>query len=279
MPNTVMLMQNRAQLSMGGKGLKRPSAKVSKTIIQLVKEFCVPFLVALIWTVAVLWGKPMDPQTIGSNFASVFFFTSWMTGQVFRVRKQAGVESSLSLLESRVSHVVGQLEAQTLELTNHMDGGDSFCAFNICLQEENQSYWLAVTHGKYPMYNVSARVIDLDLYDETSRRPQVEDAETYIEIGDLSLDGAHISKLFDLGDSSSRRFNVFFAAKNRSVVQNIKYKLVDGEWTWATKVFDETGELARLDHNFPPDDLGNIWPVNADDGLSSPSYLGSFRWP
>lgn len=249
---------------------------IKRTASQLLKEFSVPLVASIAWTAYVL--DDMTVQSIGANFGGAFFFVSWMTGQFFRVRKQAGVESSLSLLESRVSHVVEQLETQTLELTNHMNGGNSFCAFNIYIQRGNQSYWFAEMHGKYPMYNVSARVIDLDIYDETSRGPQAEGAETYIEIGDLSLDGAHISKLFDLGDSDSRRFNVFFLAKNGSVVQNIKYKLIDGEWTWATKVFDETGELARLDHNFPPDELGNIWPVNADDGLSSPPYPRSHRW-
>lgn len=220
----------------------------------------------------------MTVQSIGANFGGAFFFASWMTGQFFRVRKQAGVESSLSMLESRVSHVVSQLETQTQELTSHMNGGNSFCAFSINLQGTDQSYWLAEIHGKYPMYNVSARVIDLDLYDETSSEPQREGAETYIEIGDLSLNSAHISKLFELGNSGSRRFNVFILAKNGVIVQNIKYKLVDGEWTWATKVFDDSGELARQDHNFPPDDVGNIWPVNADDGLSSPRYPISHRW-
>lgn len=249
-----------------------------KTLHQLLKEFWLPFLAAGCWTFYVVWKDEITVQTVIANFGPSFFLASWMTGQFFRVRKQAGVESSLTTLEGRVSNVLERLETQTHELTSYMDGGDSFCAFNIYLQGDNQSYWLAETHGKYPMYNVSARVIDLDLYDETSREPQVAGAETYIEIGDLSLDGAHISKLFELGDSGSRRFNVFFVAKNGSFVQNIKYKLVDGEWTWATKVFDGTGELARLDHNFPPDDLGHIWPINADDGLSSPPYPRSHRW-
>jgi len=249
-----------------------------KTLSQLVKEFWLPFIAASGWTISAVYKQEITVQTVIANFGPSFFLASWMTGQFFRVRKQAGVESSLSLLEGRLSGVLDRLESSTLELTNQITGGTSFCAFTILKQHENESCWIATIHGSFPMYGVSARIIDLDLYEESFTGPQSIGAEEHLSIGDLSPTGGHISKLFDLGSGDSRRFNVFFLARNGIFVQNIKYKRVEGNWTWASKVFNEHGELGRFDQNYPRDENGNIWPINESDGSSSPSYQLSPRW-
>ena len=81
---------------------------------RLLKEFWLPALVAGAWTgysiytAPTIWGF----TTIVNVFGPSFFLASWATGQFFRVRKQAQVESNLLSIEGRLENVVSKLEQQ-----------------------------------------------------------------------------------------------------------------------------------------------------------------------
>ena len=61
----------------------------AKTLKQMLREFWLPFVVAIVWTAYVIWTEPANLKTIITAFGPAFFLASWMTGQFFRVRKQA----------------------------------------------------------------------------------------------------------------------------------------------------------------------------------------------
>ena len=65
-----------------------------KIIKQILKEFWIPLLGSIIWTVINYYNSEKsvkDWTELVSIFAPAFFFLSWMTGQFFRVKKQTGV--------------------------------------------------------------------------------------------------------------------------------------------------------------------------------------------
>jgi hypothetical protein len=69
-----------------------------KIIKQILKEFWIPLLGSIIWTVINYYNseKPVKDWTeLVSIFAPAFFFLSWMTGHFFRVKKQTGVSENL----------------------------------------------------------------------------------------------------------------------------------------------------------------------------------------
>lgn len=120
-----------------------------RTIQQLLREFWLPLLVAMAWTIYAVWGKPLDLKTIVSVLGPAFFLASWMTGHFFRVRKQENVQTGLTSLEGRLEGLVGQLESQAKEITQFTTGGDSYCYFSIGVGDNsNQSTWTVVHEGK-----------------------------------------------------------------------------------------------------------------------------------
>jgi hypothetical protein len=237
----------------GGTGLKPLSAKTIRTMTQLAKEFWLPLVVAIAWTVLSVWHEVVDTKSVVSSFGAAFFFVSWMTGQIFRVRKQAGVESSLLAVESRIQAVTEHLETQTKELLGHVTGGASFCYVQVGRQGGNSTLWLLIHGGgsTYPMYSVSATIVDVDSLSEDLRLGR--EFERNFDIGEVSPGVARTLDWFDLGYGSSRNFNVFLYARNGSSTQRVRFRRVSGEWRWATQVVNRRGDIlhTQIDEDYP----------------------------
>lgn len=83
----------------------------------------------------------------------------------------------------------------------------------------------------------------------------------------------------DLGDGDSRRFNVFFCARNGYFQQSIRLLRVNGSWAVATRVSTKLGLenapiFERIDHYFPLDIDGNR-QCRAPD---IPMSFGAIAW-
>lgn len=205
---------------------------------QLVKEFWIPFLAASGWTVYAVWDQQLTVKSVIAIFGPSFFLASWMTGQIFRVRKQAGVESSLTNVESRLETVVTQLEAKSLQMINHVTGGDSFCFFMPFRSMANNASWLALHSGEYPLYQVSVRIVDLEAMVKTPQYRPEDDAgyAQYIDIGDMPCGSRLMYEGADLGESGDRSFNIFINARNGRIYQEVRFKRVEGGMCVAYRV-------------------------------------------
>ncbi|WP_043311344.1 hypothetical protein [Pseudomonas sp. ML96] len=221
----------------------------TKTGKQLLKEFWIPGLIAAAWTTYVVWGAAITVEKVLAALGPSFFLASWLTGQVFRVRKQAGVESGLQSLERRLSGLVEKIEGDTRELLNHMTGGDSFCYMSVMADNRN---WMVVHMGDHHLQNLSARVCDLDVPDTPN---WMQAANTHVTVGTLFKGMCSINSLTKSLTGQHRRFNIFYSASNGTFTQELRLKDVGGDrWAMATRVFrDGPGELLyeRIDPNFP----------------------------
>lgn len=110
-----------------------------QTAKQLFKEFWFPAVIAIGWTIyscsgaGNTTGNLADIKKYVNIFGPTFFLISWMTGQLFRVKKQSKVESNLTEIENRVGSLLKELELKAERITNHITGGDSyFFAKLIC---------------------------------------------------------------------------------------------------------------------------------------------------
>lgn len=230
--------------------MKVLSEKATKTITQLVREFSIPFIAATTWTVSALWGQTLNVQTVGANFGPAFFFASWMTGQFFRVRKQAGVESSLVAVERRIQSVIDRLEIQTQQFIGHLTGGSSYCHVVISRQVADESIWVLVPAGDYPMYSINVRIADLDSTEEDVAKNHLNDRS--FTIAELSPGQGRILDPYNLGSGDSRRFNVYISARNGTFVQRIRLRRINGAWRVATQV--ETNDAVvhtHVDEEYP----------------------------
>ncbi|MGH8350858.1 MAG: hypothetical protein ACRES5_30480 [Pseudomonas sp.] len=228
---------------------------LKKTTLQLVKEFSVPMILSIAWTVYVLWGKEVTVQSIGANLGGAFFFVSWMTGQFFRVRKQAGVENSLSAVEGRIHAITDRLETSTKELVGHITGGDGIIYIRVITHENGDTDWMAMHQGlaPYTMYGVSIRIYDTDLWGQGIAQ------DNFIEIGDMSLGTARKVFSVNLGSEGSRRFLVYIIARNGHVTQNIHFHKVDDHWVKAIRVeCPHRPDFFEVDDGYPRNDRGEV---------------------
>ncbi|MBV4551699.1 hypothetical protein HU742_011185 [Pseudomonas sp. SWRI102] len=231
------------------------------TVQQLVKEFRIPFVVATAWTTYAVWGPEVSFKNIISTFGTSFFLASWMTGQIFRVRKQAGVESSLSQVQSRIEHVTEQLEKQTKQLIGYVTGGDSFVYFRVIVHGDDSSTWMAIHGGgdNYPVYRAKATIVDLDIFDATVALGRADEADTHVSIGDLLPQSFKIVREHDVGSGNARNFNIFMTAGNGRIQQKIRMRRVNDAWVQAIRVNNDSGVvLVRIDDDYPRDTAGEV---------------------
>lgn len=105
-----------------------------KILKQILREFWVPLLVAILWTILTHDTTPQLGKftTLVNIGMPTFFFVSWMTGQYFRVSKQERVSSTLSNIESRVEKVLGDISKQAADMKSITDT-QVFQTFDLCL--------------------------------------------------------------------------------------------------------------------------------------------------
>ena len=148
------------------------------TLKRLAKEFWLPLLLAAVWTgFGVLSGGGYDIkgavakanlQSIIANFATSFFFLSWLSGQVFRVKKQAHVEAGLASVEQRIGVLLSKIEAQTESLLGYSVGGINSAKLVMAIggAVSHPGRQLAMLHlmneSQYPIFDVRIDLLDMD---------------------------------------------------------------------------------------------------------------------
>ncbi len=220
---------------------------------QLLKEFWLPGLIAGCWTTYVVWGGTITVETVLAAFGPSFFLAAWLTGQVFRVRKQAGMETSLQALEGRMTGLVDKLEDKTRDLVNHINGGDSYCYMNVMADSIK---WIAIHQGEHHLQNLSARVCDIDI--DKGGPNWLQLASTNVSIGTLFKGMCSHCLTMPL-NGRDRRFNIFFTASNGLFYQELRLKYLGADrWATATRVIRSVDNqnvtlYERIDPDFPLD--------------------------
>jgi hypothetical protein len=98
-----------------------------RVLKQIIQEFWLPFLIALLWTSYRVSPLQADQYIkIIENFVPCFFLASWAISQIMRIKRQHNVEDSFTRLEKRflelqgtlgrLSTVWGQLQGHTIDL-------------------------------------------------------------------------------------------------------------------------------------------------------------------
>lgn len=243
-----------------------------KTIVgQLFKEFRWPFLVAVLWTIFNVYSETADKRTIRlavNIFGAAFFLASWAMSQWYRVRKQQSVDLGLSDIQSRLANLITQLEIKTAETTAFITGGDSVCYLTGNMGTQHHPHqvdpvWI-VHHGRYPLYDIQIRIVDIDLSTALVETPmwleRRNEYETLTKLGSL-IPGhaADINVALPIHpDSTVRNFNIFFSARNGSFTQLLRFRKIDGQWLRATKVVMAKTMYEDVPEGYPRDANGQV---------------------
>ncbi len=238
------------------------------TVKQLAKEFFVPFLVAGIWT-AYNWFDSADgDRTVKSSinvFGPAFFLASWGISQWFRVKKQQKIDSGLEKIETAVAQALSNIQETTSDVIGNVTGGESACYLAASKPEENTLRMMCVVHhGKHPLYEVHMRIFDCDMAAERMRNNEPirmgDLSENNVQVGPLAVGMAKIIPTeINLGDAKSRRFNIFFSARNGTFTQLLRWRKVEDGWMCASQLWrDEQVLYERIDPGFPLNAEGQV---------------------
>lgn len=210
---------------------------------QLLREILLPFLVAVAWTTYNVIDESAPKKSIQSVF-NLFGVTlisvSYFFAQLFRIAKQQKVDSGLRKIEIAVDRALTEIEQRTGDVISHVTGGESACYLFGPAPESNRWTGMMLVHvGKHPLYELSVRVCDLDIFEKElaskDGTTNLSKSDHSFFIGNLAVNYARMCDDIVLGDGDSRRFNIFFNARNGATCQELRCRRVNGIWVFATR--------------------------------------------
>ena len=146
------------------------------------------------------------------------------------------------------------------EIVGLVTGGDSFCYMTVSIinPAENIGLLVFVQQGEDPLYGLTARVIDLQKFNQIKNNltfTNLTQAQKIISIGDMAVRAATITEAIDLGDGVKKDFNIFFSARNGFFNQELHLRKIANSWLHRTKV-TRNGHVIyeEVDDDYPDDD-------------------------
>ncbi|SOD15139.1 hypothetical protein [Pedobacter xixiisoli] len=214
-----------------------------KILKQLIKEFYVPFLVAIVWTginALKLTKKPSSWTDYVNIGMPTFFFASWMTGQFFRVKKQESVSSSLSNIEARVEAVLGDISKQANDMKIISDR-QLYQAFDVCLSN--------LRDAREELADLTRQFIKTKAFD-VEKFSYKRDNPLYrckVALNTL-ISYAMYTHNFEINDELRRRYNrtATFTEEVAGTVTNFLKQLSRFSQKWQT---DKSREIIKEIHN------------------------------
>ena len=147
------------------------------------------------------------------------------------------------------------------ETANAVTGGDSFCYLMPLGNHPEMA--LLIHNGKYPLYDVSVRIVDLD--DPALAKPTLSMlAANTINIGNVPANSSQVLSSVIKPGSDRKRLNIFFSARNGFYTQELGMILRSGQWKSATRVTrnlpDGKSEtvLTKIDPEYPKEEDASI---------------------
>ena len=134
------------------------------------------------------------------------------------------------------------------EIANSVTGGPTVCY--LAPMGGSPNIVTLVSSGDFPLYDVSVRIVDLELFEAKKNEPFTLDSirknEVSLDLGGMPPKSARIlGPLLQLS-GETRRWNIFFSARNGFFTQLLRMKKVDGVWKSAIRVTRDTGKGSEV---------------------------------
>lgn len=234
--------------------MKKIPPFMKKVLWNVLKEFWLPFVAALAWTVFSICSMDSDDRSlvkIVGIFGSAFFLISWINGQFFRIKKQAKTEDSFETIETRLKTLTAGIEAETEKLVGFATGGNSFpkLAFSSIDHGKNTCMLILSNEGKYPLYDIQVRIVvrSGDPVGDIFRPPQPLAAGSAVPLGTWSFN-----------EEQKLSYNIFISARNGHFIQYVRLFKTESQWVVRFRVMDSSGNvlLEKKDTEYPESESG-----------------------
>jgi hypothetical protein len=198
--------------------------------------------------------------------AEVQFQNDWLQRQQLKDRLR--YERDLRAQTGELAKKSDELAKKSTEIASlnrtiaaSVTGGNSFCYLSVeSTNSRDQLHFVIVSKGKYPLYGVQARIVDLE-----AKFPTTLDAllrQQALSVGDLAPESAIANPQWVIknqGGSTARRFNIFFSARNGFFEQFLRAAWVNGSWVSATQVRRDGKQIfEQIQKNFPRNERGEV---------------------
>jgi len=153
-------------------------------------------------------------------------------------------------------------------ILSSITGGDSFCYLALANinNVSNRALLTAISKGRYPLYDVHFRIVDLEeLYKikDNMTFENLKKTERTFNVGNIHPNVARMLGTIELGAKNEKEYNVFISARNGVFTQLIRLKHINEEWKTATKVLKREGDnnivlLEKIDEKFSSNENGEV---------------------
>lgn len=165
-------------------------------------------------------------------------------------------------LERELRQRTEALAALSEKTRSAVTGGDSYCFLTILRTGDGTGHLLFAHQGENPLYDVTARMIDLDRFEETKGSRRIENlayTETVVSLGTLVPDHGAMHGALNLDGFPQRGYNIFFSARNGAFHESLRLRKVDGVWLQALKVIRGNRTIfEQIDDHYPRNETGGI---------------------
>jgi hypothetical protein len=146
-------------------------------------------------------------------------------------------------------------------IARSVTGGDSYAYVNLVPGADG-----ALVHeGRFPLYDVSVRIVDVDKLNaiarSTSPAAAFEQSQVVLKIGNLGAQQAAMIGRWPESDSNAQNLNIFVGARNGFTTQLLRLRRVEGTWRRAMRVrrdADNVILMEKVDPAYPRDPGGAI---------------------
>ena len=127
----------------------------------------------------------------------------------------------------------------------------------------NQGVLMAIHQGNHPLYDVTARIVDLQKFEQVKSNMSLATfgyTDTNINIGNMIPSHASMVQKWKIESEPEQSYNIFFTARNGSFTQLLRLKKINGVWVSATKVTNRNNEILheQIDENYPTEADGSV---------------------
>lgn len=155
-------------------------------------------------------------------------------------------------------------------------GGDSYCYVLLPDPVANNARIVVIQQGKYPLYDVSIRIVDINKFEEVKRQfptltfDNIKLSETLISAGNLSPGQAIIvNDPVRLLNADKLSFNIFIFARSGRFTEQLRLIKVEGVWKTAMRVEKDNNSdenpnapstllKEQIDPDFPRNEDGTV---------------------
>jgi hypothetical protein len=173
----------------------------------------------------------------------------------------AAVGGLLAALQKTTSE--NALQKKNVGLTT---GGDSFAyLMPFFIGSDNTFQLTIIHHGDYPLYDMSARIVDLEKFEKITEYTlnEIKKTEQALKIGNLAPNKSSMLGTFTI-KGTQLKWNIFFSARNGFFSEHLRIVKINGTWKSAIRVDNTPTKEAlkilfeKVDKDFPVNDNGDV---------------------